>query len=206
FGGIQAYHGGIQHLSDWDDRKQAASRATAMTQAFIQALESRGIRCPTVTGGGTGTVEFDAASGVYTEIQPGTYVFMDDHYGTNGWGGELRLRQSLFIASTIMSTCKPGRAVCDVGLKGVAVDSGLPRVSQTAGGDRFRYIAANDEHGILATTQNETEDGRVDPLGERIRLIPGHCDPTCNLYGEYVGIRNGIVECVCNIDARGLSQ
>lgn len=206
FGGIQAYHGGIQHVSDWDGRKQSAIRAAAITQTFIHALESRGIRCPTVTGGGTGTVEFDAASGVYTEIQPGTYVFMDDHYGTNGWAGNLRLRQSLFIASTIMSTCKPGRAVCDVGLKGVAVDSGLPRVSQTAGGDRFRYIAANDEHGILTTTQNETADGRNDPLGERVLLIPGHCDPTCNLYAEYVGIRNGIVECVWDIDARGLSQ
>src|SRR5690606_1364244 len=173
---------------------------------FIQALENRGIACPAVTGGGTGTVEFDAASGVYTEIQPGTYVFMDGHYGTNGWAGELRLRQSLFIASTIMSTCKPGRAVCDVGLKGVAVDSGLPRVSQTAGGDRFRYVAANDEHGILMTMQDGMADSRTDPLGERVLLIPGHCDPTCNLYAEYVGIRDGIVECVWKIDARGLSQ
>jgi len=151
-------------------------------------------------------VEFDVASGAYTEIQPGTYVFMDGHYGTNGWAGELRLRQSLFIASTIMSTCKPGRAVCDVGLKGVAVDSGLPRVSQTAGGDRFRYVAANDEHGILMTMQDGMADSRTDPLGERVLLIPGHCDPTCNLYAEYVGIRDGIVECVWKIDARGLSQ
>ncbi len=206
FGGIQAYHGGIQHLADWEDRRQAAGRAARMAHTFVQALESRGIACPTVTGGGTGTVEFDAASSVYTEIQPGTYVFMDEHYGTNGWAGTLRLRQSLFIAATIMSTCKPGRAVCDVGLKGVAVDSGLPRVSQSAGGDRFRYIAANDEHGILMTTQDETADDHTDPLGERVLLIPGHCDPTCNLYAEYVGIRNGIVERVWKIDARGLSQ
>ena len=206
FGGIQAYHGGIQHLADWEDRKQAASRAASNTLEFIQSLESRGITCPTVTGGGTGTAEFDAASGVYTEIQPGTYVFMDEHYGTNGWAGKLRLRQSLFIASTIMSTCKPGRAVCDVGLKGVAVDSGLPRVSQTAGGDRFSYVAANDEHGILMAKQDKPAGEQTDPLGERLLLIPGHCDPTCNLYAEYAGIRNGIVECVWKIDARGLSQ
>src|SRR5690606_24498326 len=76
FGGIQAYHGGIQHLADWDERKQAASRAAAITMRYVQSLDSRGLACPVVTGGGTGTAEFDAASGVYTEIQPGSYVFM----------------------------------------------------------------------------------------------------------------------------------
>lgn len=205
FGGIQAYHGGIQHLPSWDERKQAASRAAAITMRFVQALDSRGLACPVVTGGGTGTAEFDAATGVYTEIQPGSYVFMDGHYGANGWFGKLRLQQSLFIASTIMSTARAGRAVCDVGLKGVAVDSGLPRVKPGECGDRLSYLAANDEHGILLISASEPED-QSDLIGERLLLIPGHCDPTCNLYAEYAGIRNGIVECVWKIDARGLSR
>lgn len=206
FGGVQAYHGGIQHLANWEDRKRAASRAAALTVRFVQSLESRGIGCPVVTGGGTGTAEFDVASGVYTEIQPGSYVFMDGHYGANGWSRDLELRQSLFIASTIMSTTKPGRAVCDVGLKGVAVDSGVPCIRPGELEDRLRYIAANDEHGILQTNRGEEAKMLEELLGRQLLLIPGHCDPTCNLYAEYAGVRNEIVECVWKIDARGLSQ
>lgn len=205
FGGIQAYHGGIQHLADWEERKQAAARAAAVTLQFVQALNSRGLACPIVTGGGTGTAEFDAASGVYTEIQPGSYVFMDGHYGSNGWSGELHLRQSLFITSTIMSTARAGRAVCDAGLKSVAVDSGLPRLKPAECDDRLRYIAANDEHGILQASSGEAMS-MDEFLGQRLLLIPGHCDPTCNLHADFVGIRNGIVECVWKIDARGLSR
>jgi D-serine deaminase-like pyridoxal phosphate-dependent protein len=131
---------------------------------------------------------------------------MDAHYGANGWIGDLRLQQSLFIASTIMSTAKPGRAVCDVGLKGVAVDSGLPRIKPGELADRLRYIAANDEHGILQAVKDEEAKVLDELLGQHLLLIPGHCDPTCNLYADYVGVRKGMVECVWSIDARGLSQ
>jgi D-serine deaminase-like pyridoxal phosphate-dependent protein len=205
FGGIQAYHGGTQHLPDWEGRKQAASKAAKLTAHYVRYLANHGIACPVVTGGGTGTAEFDAASGVYTELQPGSYVFMDAHYGSNAWEGDLCFQQSLFIASTIMSTVKIGQAVCDVGLKSVAVDSGLPHIKAEPHIAHFRYIAANDEHGIL---QTDADHAHVypDPLGQRVLLIPGHCDPTCNLHRQYVGVRNGVVEAVWEIDARGLSQ
>jgi D-serine deaminase-like pyridoxal phosphate-dependent protein len=202
FGGLQAYHGGIQHVGDWKNRKLKASYGADLTASYVQCLDSRGISCPVVTGGGTGTAEFDAASGVFTEIQPGSYIFMDGHYGANGWAGELQLQHSLFIATTIMSTAKSGQAVCDVGLKGVAVDSGLPLVRSGPRQDQLRYAAANDEHGILFTDAS----GSRDLLGERLLLIPGHCDPTCNLYEQFVCIRNNIVEALWDIDARGLSQ
>ncbi|MDQ9170102.1 DSD1 family PLP-dependent enzyme [Oxalobacteraceae bacterium R-40] len=202
FGGLQAYHGGIQHVGDWGSRKLKASHGADLTASYVQCLDSRGIACPVVTGGGTGTAEFDAASGVFTEIQPGSYIFMDGHYGENGWAGELRLQHSLFIATTIMSAAKPGQAVCDVGLKGVAVDSGLPLIRSDARHDSLRYVAANDEHGILHTDA----DGSHNLLGERLLLIPGHCDPTCNLYEQFVCIRNNIVEALWDIDARGLSR
>jgi D-threonine aldolase len=202
FGGIQAYHGGAQHIASWHERKEAAQRAADTAAAYVGHLDVRGIRCKTVTGSGTGTAEFDAASGVYTELQPGSYAFMDRHYGSLEWQGKLQLQHSLFIASTIMSTAHQGRAVCDVGLKGLSVDSGMPAVHATGGTPSLHYIAANDEHGIL-----EIKEGSIhDRLGDRIMLIPGHCDPTVNLYSQLVGFRKDVVECIWDIDARGLSQ
>lgn len=205
FGGLQAYHGGIQHVCGWGSRKRYASHAATTTAHYVDFLAGHGISCPVVTGGGTGTAEFDAASGVYTELQPGSYVFMDAHYGANNWEGSLRLRHSLFIASTIMSTAREGRAICDVGLKGVALDSGLPEVSSSPHASQFSYVGANDEHGILMMNRSNSMQPCPDPLGECLLLIPGHCDPTCNLYAQYVAVREGIVEHVWEIDARGLS-
>ncbi len=200
FGGLQAYHGGIQHLAEWDQRRVAAARSADKAADYVRFLEARGLPCPVVTGGGTGTVEFDAASGVFTELQPGSYIFLDGHYGSSEWLGGFRPRHGLFIASTVMSTAKPGMAVCDVGLKGVAVDSGLPRVHGAAA-QALRYTAANDEHGILQLAGTPH-----DRLGERLLLVPGHCDPTCNLYEQFVCVRDGVVEALWAIDARGLSQ
>ncbi|MFC7289876.1 DSD1 family PLP-dependent enzyme [Herminiimonas glaciei] len=202
FGGLQAYHGGIQHLASWEQRRQAAETAAQATAQYVQFLAARGIACDVITGGGTGTAEFDVSSGVYTEIQPGSYVFMDGDYGSKDWQGGWKPAHSLFIASTVMSTGKPGMAVCDVGLKGVAVDSGLPVLRPGDHGGQLQYKAANDEHGILQIAAGDTRDY----LGERLFLIPGHCDPTANLYQQYVGYRRDVVECIWEIDARGLSQ
>jgi D-serine deaminase-like pyridoxal phosphate-dependent protein len=208
FAGLQAYHGGAQHIDDWDARRLAANRAAELAAQFVGALEARGIRCGVVTGGGTGTVEFDVRSGVYTEVQPGSYLFMDGHYGGLAWAGSLRPRQSLFVLSTIMSAARPGIAVCDVGLKGLAVDSGLPRDVRWAPGSdgpRLDYTAANDEHGMLAVAGAPAEQ-TAGLAGRRLLLPPGHCDPTVNLYDSYVGYRGERVEAIWPIDARGLSR
>ena len=202
FGGLQAYHGGIQHVASWEQRRVAADIAAEKAAQYVAYLDALGIRCAVVTGGGTGTVEFDMRTGVYTELQPGSYIFMDGHYGRNDWQGEWRARHSLYIASTIMSTAKPGLAVCDVGLKGVAVDSGLPLVKPGQYGDVLQYVAANDEHGMLQIVAG----GLRDRLGDQLLLVPGHCDPTANLYAQYVCFRGDTVEDIWEIDARGLSQ
>jgi len=208
FAGIQAYHGGIQHVADWAARKDEASRAADAAARYVRALDVRGVRCGIVTGGGTGTVEFDAASGVFTELQPGSYLFMDGDYGSIGWGGESGWRHSLFVLSTVMSATRPGMAVCDVGLKGLAVDSGLPRSVHwldAKGAPALTYISANDEHGMLQA-QHESDGDFAGLVGKRILLPPGHCDPTVNLYDEYVCHRNGRVTDIWPIDARGLSR
>ncbi|MEA5097592.1 MAG: DSD1 family PLP-dependent enzyme [Burkholderiaceae bacterium] len=200
FAGLQAYHGGIQHIPDWQKRRKAALISADETAKYLQALEARGIHCGIVTGGGTGTAEFDIENGVLTEIQPGSYVFMDGHYASLGWEGEQQLQRSLLIASTIMSVGHPGKAICDAGLKSVAVDSGMPSVHHDTRG--LRYVAANDEHGILEIAADDTSG----MLGRTVLLVPGHCDPTVNLYRQIVGFRGTRVECLWDIDARGLSQ
>ena len=201
FGGLQAYHGGAQHRRARAERREAAAQAAGRTGAVVARLQAAGAACEVVTGGGTGSVEFDLASGVYTEIQPGSYVFMDGDYGRNEWDPATGFGHSLFIASTVMSVAPATRVVLDAGLKSMAVDSGLPLVWQ--GESRaLRYVAANDEHGIVECDDAATRPG----LGDQLLLVPGHCDPTLNLYDELVGIRDSKVECVWPVAARGLSR
>ncbi|WP_246278922.1 hypothetical protein [Paraburkholderia ultramafica] len=178
----------------------------------MSALERHGVRTPVVTGGGTGTVEFDARSGIYTEVQAGSYVFGDGAYGSLEWTAFEKPRQSLHILSTIMSAPRPGVAVCDVGLKGLAVDSGLPRhvaplppPLSPLEMPELAYVGASDEHGMLDIANDR--DYVTEPLiGQRVLIVPGHCDPTVNLYDEFVCVRDARVEAVWKVDARGLSR
>ena len=204
FKGLQAYHGGVQHVRGHAQRRDAAQRAAARTADLVAALTHAGVACATVTGGGSGSVEFDLASGVYTEVQPGSYVFMDGDYGRNEYGDALRFEQSLFIASTVMSVGSGDRIVLDAGLKSIAVDSGLPGIWQYgAESATLAYAAANDEHGFVRTRA----PGDAHPaLGSQLLLVPGHCDPTLNLHDQLVCVRDGRVESLWPIAARGMSR
>lgn len=206
FKGLQAYHGAVQHVRGHAQRRDAAQRAAARTAGIAAALAQAGVACATVTGGGSGSVEFDLASGVYTEVQPGSYVFMDGDYGRNEYGDTMRFEQSLFIASTVMSVGGGGgeRIVLDAGLKSIAVDSGLPGIwHHGAESPTLVYAAANDEHGIVHTRAT----GDAHPaLGSQLLLVPGHCDPTLNLHDQLVCVRDGRVESLWPIAARGLSR
>lgn len=197
FKGLQAYHGGLQHVRAHAERCELAARAAGRTGALVAALAQAGVACEVVTGGGSGSVEFDLGSGVYTELQPGSYVFMDGDYGRNEYADALRFEHSLFLASTVMSLGDGEQVVLDAGLKSLAVDSGLP----TVWGAELDYIAANDEHGLV-----RTRGGARPALGEQLLLVPGHCDPTLNLHDELIAIRDGVVEAIWLIAARGLSR
>jgi D-serine deaminase-like pyridoxal phosphate-dependent protein len=199
FGGLQAYHGSAQHRRLPEERAAAVNGAAEAVRRTIDALAKIGLTCPAVTGGGTGTFEYELASGVYTEIQPGSYCFMDADYMRNlDANGKpvSTFRQSLFVLSTVMSAPRNGVAVLDAGHKAVAIDSGLPLVWQRP---ELAYVDASDEHGTLAYAV----DARPPQLGEKMRLVPGHCDPTVDRYDWYVGVRNGRVECLWPITARG---
>jgi D-serine deaminase-like pyridoxal phosphate-dependent protein len=198
FAGIHAYQGAAQHLRTPAERTAAIGKAVELVQATVGLLRKAGLDPEVVTGAGTGTYLLEAGSGVYNEIQPGSYVFMDADYGRNLGDDGLpvhEFEQSLFILATVMSRPIRERAVVDVGLKAHSVDSGMPAVF---GLDGARYARASDEHGVIELA------GPADVrLGQKIRLVPGHCDPTVNLYDWLVCYRGERVEELWPVSARG---
>jgi D-serine deaminase-like pyridoxal phosphate-dependent protein len=199
FGGLQAYQGRAQHLRTFDERHAAITRAIDSSRQTRDLILSCGLDCPSVTGAGTGTFAIEAASGVYTEIQAGSYVFMDADYARNrNHDGAVfaDFEHSLFVLGTVISHVTPDRAVVDAGLKAIGVDAGLPVVAGLPGA---RYTRASDEHGIL----DLTDCPQPLRLGDKLQLIPGNCDPTVNLYDNYVVVRDQRVAALWPIVARG---
>jgi 3-hydroxy-D-aspartate aldolase len=201
FAGIQAYQGAMQHLERYEDRKARLDDAIALTKAVAEGLQAVGLTPELVSGGGTGSYYFESNSGVFNELQCGSYAFMDADYGRIKDKGGNRIdrgewENALFILTSVMSHAKSDQAVCDAGLKVQSLDSGLPVI---LGRDDVKYTSASDEHGVI-----EDRHGIL-RINEKLKLIPGHCDPTCNLHDWYVGVRNGKVEVVWPVSARGKS-
>ena len=198
FAGLQAYHGRAQHLREMAPRDAAVQHAVTLARAAQASVTAAGIACPLVTGAGTGSFVFEAASGVYGELQAGSYLFMDRDYGDNQPAAHApKFEHALFVKSQVMSR-GASHAVVDAGHKAHAIDSGLPRVW----GRDLEFTNGGDEHGILMPRG----DG-LPGLGDTVWLVPGHCDPTVNLHGHYVvvrgGLERGVVEAVWPVDARG---
>ncbi|MCB1407550.1 MAG: DSD1 family PLP-dependent enzyme [Rhodobacteraceae bacterium] len=199
FAGIQAYQGAMQHLDRYEDRKARLDIAVAQVADAVQGLKAVGLECDIVGGGGTGSYYFESASGVYNELQCGSYAFMDADYGRILDREGKRIDQgewqnALFILTTVMSHTKADKAIVDAGLKAQSVDSGLPMVF---GRDDVIYLKCSDEHGVVADPNGALK------VNDKLRLVPGHCDPTCNVHDWYVGVRGGVVESVWPVSARG---
>ena len=199
FAGLQAYQGAMQHLDDYQERKAKIEIAVAMVAEAVAVLKSVGLECDIVGGGGTGSYYFEGESGVYNELQCGSYAFMDADYGRILDRDGKRIDQgewqnALFLLTSVMSHAKADKAICDAGLKAQSVDSGLPVIF---GRTDVEYVKCSDEHGVIADP-----DG-VLKVGDKLKLVPGHCDPTCNVHDWYVGVRNGKVEALWPITARG---
>ena len=202
FAGLQAYHGAAQHVRGAAEREAAAHHAAAQARAAQASVGAAGIACPLVTGAGTGTFPFDAASGLWGELQAGSYLFMDRDYADNlPAPGVPRFEHALFVKSRVMSR-GVSHAVIDAGHKSHAIDSGLPRVWQR----ELDYANGGDEHGILRP-RTGAGIGELPALDATVWLVPGHCDPTVNLHDRYVAVRGGlvagVVEAVWPIEARG---
>ena len=199
FAGIQAYHGAMQHFKKYNDRKAENGRMMRFVKDVLAELEIGGLKCDIVGGGGTGSFQFEGESGVYNELQCGSYAFMDADYGRILDKNGQRIDQSewenaLFILTSVMSHVRNDKAICDAGLKVQSLDSGLPVVF---GRNDVKYVKCTDEHGEIEDPQSSLE------VGDKPKLVPGHCDPTCNLHDWYVGVRNGKVEVLWPITARG---
>lgn len=202
FRGLQSYDGAAAHTTPFDAR--AARTAMTMGKAVEtkQLLERVGLACPLVTGGSTGTYRFDSDNPGITELQPGSFVFMDMEYGTIGGpdGNEYRdFKNSLTVVTTVVSR-SPGMAIVDGGYKAFSTDR--PFTPRAVGIDGVVFHWAGDEHGRLDVT-NASRDVR---LGDRIEFLPPHIDPTVNLYDSIYVLRGDRVEDIWPIAARGKSQ
>ncbi len=199
FTGIQAYQGAMQHIDDFDARKAKLDAAIAQVKDAVDALTKEGLKPELVSGGGTGSYYFESNSGVYNELQCGSYAFMDADYGRIHDKDGKRIdagewENALFILTSVMSHAKADKAICDAGLKAQSVDSGLPVIF---GRTDVEYVKCSDEHGVIADPKG------VLKVNDKLKLVPGHCDPTCNVHDWYVGVRNGKVETVWPVSARG---
>ena len=199
FSGLQAYQGAMQHLDDYAERKAKIDIAVAMVKDAVDTLKAEGLACDIVGGGGTGSYYFESNSGVYNELQCGSYAFMDADYGRILDKDGKRIDQgewanALFLLTSVMSHAKAEKAIVDAGLKAQSVDSGLPVIF---GRTDVEYVKCSDEHGVVADP-----DG-VLKINDKLRLVPGHCDPTCNVHDWYVGVRDGKVETLWPVSARG---
>jgi D-serine deaminase-like pyridoxal phosphate-dependent protein len=203
FAGVQAYHGAAQHLRDAAEREAASHHAAALARAAQASIGALGIACPLVTGAGTGTFAYDAASGIWGELQAGSYPFMDRDYAANApTPGAPRFEHALFVKSQVMSR-GAAHAVVDAGHKSHAIDSGLPRVWQR----ELDFFNGGDEHGVVRARTGAAGLAELPALGATVWLVPGHCDPTVNLHSHYVAVRGGLaggtVAAVWPIEARG---
>lgn len=199
FAGLQAYQGAMQHMDSYADRKAKIDIAVAMVKDAVDTLKAQGMDCDIVGGGGTGSYYFESSSGVYNELQCGSYAFMDADYGRILDAEGRRIDQgewenALFILTSVMSHAKADKAIVDAGLKAQSVDSGLPVIY---GRTDVKYVKCSDEHGVV------DDPAGVLKVNDKLRLVPGHCDPTCNVHDWYVGVRGGKVEVVWPVSARG---
>ena len=204
FAGLQAYHGKAQHVRSAKERRDMISVA-AQDAAFTRKLiEAEGVSVPLVTGAGTGSLVCEAASGVYGELQAGSFMFMDADYARNERDpAQPQFEHALFVKSQVISV-SARHAVCDAGHKAHAIDSGLPTVHTFEGETPLNYANGGDEHGILRAA---TAGDKVPGLGSTVWLIPGHCDPTVNLHDAMIGVAGGLqsgkVSRILQVDGRG---
>ena len=204
FAGLHAYHGRAQHLRSAAERREAIAAAVQAARHTRDLITATGLPVPLVTGSGTGTLVHEAASGVYGELQAGSFLFMDTDYARNEREpAQPVFEQSLFVKTQVISACG-SHAVCDAGHKSHAIDSGLPTVALLPPERALRYANGGDEHGLIYA---DGPKARLPALGRMLWLVPGHCDPTVNLHNFLIGVRGGltagVVERIIRVDARG---
>ena len=203
YAGVQFYCGRHQHIEDFAERKASIEERTEYLKGIVAKLEAAGLKPGIVTGSGTGTHFIDAKLGVFTELQVGSYVFMDHQYNVCDLRGESRptFEQALQIDARVVSSNTPGMVTVDAGLKAMATEAGPPQILKGAvEGSTTRFMG--DEHlGVIAP------EGKEPPAhGEQVILVPPHCDPTVNLYEAYHIVKGDTLVEIWPVTARGRSR
>jgi D-serine deaminase-like pyridoxal phosphate-dependent protein len=202
--GLQAYSGHASHTNGFENRKRVSQEEMGKAVETRRLLEQSGIACPLVTGGSTGTYNIDSEIDGVTEIQPGSFVFMDTDYnrigGADGSQVYRDFKNALFVAATVISKPADDIAIVDAGYKAMATDRSFP--PELRDRQDLPYAWAGDEHGRLNLAKAATPV----KLGERVEITVPHCDPTINLYDHIFVVRGEQVEAVWPITARGKSQ
>ncbi len=200
--GVQGYEGHLQHIASASERERLCRQSMELLTTTVADLKASSFPCEIVTTGGTGTAEICATYPAVTEVQPGSFIFMDTDY-QHALGPVYA--SALTVLSTVISRPAPRRAIVDAGLKSLSTDSGMAQPKDLPG---VRYSHFGDEHGLLEWNAAETAGAttRTMQIGERLELIPSHCDTTINLHDTYYAHRHGTIEAIWPIAARGKVQ
>lgn len=202
FEGLMGYEG---HTVAKPDLKEREANVREAMQHLIDAkhyLEKHGVEVSIMSGGGTGTFNITGSIPEMTEVQAGSYVFMDSTYRNVEGVGE-QFDCSLSVLATVVSRPAPDRIIVDTGLKVLAKEFGIP---QPIGITGVEMTGLSEEHGTLKFVGQVSDTDVPLTPGDKIEILPTHCCTTVNLHDRYYGIRNGIVESVWDIAARGKSQ
>ncbi len=198
--GVQGYAGHLQHIADYETRRSQSRTAILPLRQARDALREAGFPCPIVTGAGTGTHDFDHETGLFTDLQVGSYMFMDADYDAVQLtaDGCRRFRNALFVATRVVSARHPGFVTTDAGSKSFAVDGPKPFVFSGAP-EGSTYAMSGDQFGRLTVPEGVAAPG----LGTLVACVVPHCDPTVNLYDVYTCVRGDRVEALWPVDGRG---
>jgi len=200
FRGVQAYMGNVQHVAVRADRRARTLEMLKRVAAIVQQLESQAIKVPVVTGAGTGTFDLDPEARVFTELQVGSYVFMDVDYNRALIEGRnaLPFETSLFVQTAVVSTNAPDWVTCDAGLKCFATEGPKPEIARGApAGSTYTWFG--DEHGKLILPPGAPRP----EIGHKIECVTPHDDPTVNLHDFYHVVRGDTLVDIWPVDARG---
>jgi len=190
--GLMGYEGPFVEFPDFEQRKIAAHKLLFFLRETVEMLDGEGIDADIVSAGSTGTYNITGEYPRITEIEAGSYVFMDSTYRKLKG---LNFNCSLTLLATVISRPVPDRIVINAGLKAITQEHGMPVVKNY---EEAKIYHLSEEHGMIAV--DPKNDLRV---GDKIELIPSHCCTTVNLHDEYYGIRDDCVEVIWPISARG---
>ena len=202
--GVQFYCGAEQHIEGWASRREAVANRAAYLRTAIAALTEAGFPPEIVTGGGTGTHRMDVEEKIFTELQVGSYVFMDDQYEACALveSGPNPYETALMVDARVVSANAGPLVTVDAGFKAFSTDAERPRILSGAP-EGAAYAFMGDEHGaVILPSGANARPG----LADRITLAAPHCDPTVNLYATYHVVRGESLVALWPVTARGMSR